>query len=218
MCLPKWQGEGVALTGRGLFRVLVRSPCLRPADATRQSGSTDPGGEGIHSFGREAVAVSAAGTDHIDIGAGRHRRAFTAPVDEIPGDQHLPSRQVVRTVPGAGQRAPNPRRGVAPVSLEIQGFSHLHGVDSAPLVSPGLGARAQDPVADAGRAADHGLADSQGANTMERVGSQPQIINHHVGVEPGHGNLLARGGLACVTGRCTCTARPGHPVPVWPAE
>ena len=249
MCLPKRPGAGIAPAGRGLFALLVRPPCLGPANSTWQPSGADPGSEGIHGFGREAVAVSAAGTDHVDIGAGRHGRAFTAPVDEIPRDQHLPAPQVARAMPcvvviRAGHCVPSPGRGVepvevvagaagrrtsriwtlgmeariAPIGLKVQGFGHLHGVDGAPLVPPSLGARTQDPVANAGRAADYGLADSQSANTVERIGRQPQIGGHDIGVEPGHGNLLARGRLACVTGRCKCMAGLEHPVPVWLAK
>ena len=207
MCLPKRPGAGIAPAGRGLFALLVRPPCLGPANSTWQPSGADPGSEGIHGFGQEAVAVSAAGTDHVDIGAGRHGRAFTAPVDEIPRDQHLPAPQVARAMPcavviRAGHCVPNPGRGVepvevvagaagrrtsriwtlgmeariAPIGLKVQGFGHLHGVDGAPLVPPSLGARTQDPVANAAVRRITGLQTARVQTPWKGLGASPKSV------------------------------------------
>ena len=121
MYLPKRRRVGATPAGRGLFRLGVRSPCEGPADATRQPGGTDPGSKGIHGFGRKVVAMTTAATDHINIGARRYGRAFAAPVDKIPTDQHLPAPQVAGAVPlvveRAGHRVPVPRRWIEPVEI-----------------------------------------------------------------------------------------------------
>ena len=72
------------------------------------------------------------------------------------------------------------KTGIAPVFVVRQGFGHPHRIDEAGLRAFGFRDGSENPVVRTGSFTDFGLARSQRAEAVKRIGREAAVPRHYV--------------------------------------
>ena len=162
-----------------------------------------PGDARLDRIFRKTAFMTAAGPN-VHLGEERVERGCATPVNKVIADENPVRLRIASYVFGTmAARALAPlavrvsavhvvaagradirmfraKTGIAPVFVVRQGFGHPHRIDEAGLRALGFRDGAENPVARTGGFTDLGLARSQRAEAVKRIGREAAIPRHYV--------------------------------------